>query len=138
MAQRASAIGSFEQSFMFHMIRDFFLLRVAARESGAFGVLAQTLDALAASGSVGAAASGTLRAQVAQLRGSFDAVSEALRTMAPPMAVAEAQSAEYQAFAQSLREMALQEATMQKMAESGQQVLHRLSQRGQDGAALRR
>jgi methyl-accepting chemotaxis protein len=111
---------------------------VAARESGAFGVLAQTLDALAASGGVGAAASGTLRAQVAQLQGSFDAVSEALRTMAPPMAVAEAQSAEYQAFAQSLREMAVLEATMQKVAESGQQVLHRLSQRGQHDAALRR
>jgi methyl-accepting chemotaxis protein len=111
---------------------------VAARESGAFGVLALTLDALAASGGVGAAASGTLRAQVAQLQGSFDAVSEALRAMAPPMAVAEAQSAEYQAFAQSLREMAVLEATMQKVAESGQQVLHRLSQRGQHDAALRR
>jgi methyl-accepting chemotaxis protein len=111
---------------------------VAARESGAFRVLAQTLDGLAASGGVGAAASATLRAQVAQLQGSFAAVSEALRAMAPPMAVAEAQSAEYQAFAQSLREMAVLEATMQKVAESGQQVLQRLSQRGLDGTALRR
>jgi methyl-accepting chemotaxis protein len=111
---------------------------VAARESGAFRVLAQTLDGLAASGGVGAAASATLRAQVAQLQGSFAAVSEALRAMAPPMAVAEAQSAEYQAFAQSLREMAVLEATMQKVAESGQQVLQRSSQRGLDGTALRR
>ena len=103
---------------------------VAARESGAFGVLAQTLDALAASGGVDGTASAALRAQVAQLQGSFAAVSDALRSMAPPMAVAEAQSAEYQAFAQSLREMAVLEATMQKVAESGQQVLHRLSQRG--------
>ena len=69
----------------------------------------------------------TLRAQFARLQGSFAAVSEALRGMAPPMAVAEAQSAEYQAFAQSLREMAVLEATMQKVAESGQQVLHRLT-----------
>ena len=95
-------------------------------------MLAQTLDALAASGGVGTAASGTLRAQVAQLQGSFEAVSAALRAMAPPMAVAEAQSAEYQAFAQSLREMAVLEATMQKVAESGQQVLQRLSRHGED------
>ncbi len=103
---------------------------VAARESGAFAVLAQTLEALAQDGSVGAAASDSLCAQVARLHASFQAVSEALRLAAPPLAVAEAQSAEYQAFAQSLREMAVLEATMQKVAESGQQVLHRLSHRG--------
>ena len=40
--------------------------------------------------------------------------------------LAEAQSAEYQAFAQSLRDMALLEATMQQVAESGQRVLQRL------------
>ena len=111
---------------------------VAARESGAFGVLAQTLQALARSGQVDAAASDSLRAQVARLQSSFDTVSDALRDMAPPMAVAEAQSAEYQAFAQSLREMAVLEATMQKVAESGQQVLHRLSQGRQGADALRR
>ena len=103
---------------------------LAARESGAFGVLAQTLQALAASGAVGAAASDALGAQVARLQDSFDAVSAALRNMAAPMAAGEAQSAEYQAFAQSLRDMAVLEATMQKVAESGQQVLQRLSRRG--------
>ena len=103
---------------------------LAARESGAFGVLAQTLQALAASGAVGAAASDALGTQVARLQGSFDAVSAALRSMAAPMAAGEAQSAEYQAFAQSLRDMAVLEATMQKVAESGQQVLQRLSRRG--------
>jgi hypothetical protein len=111
---------------------------VAARESGAFGVLAQTLDALARSGQLDVAASDGLRAQVARLQASFDTVSDALRDMAPPMAVAEAQSAEYQAFAQSLREMAVLEATMQKVAESGQQVLHRLSQGRQRADTLRR
>ena len=112
---------------------------VAARESGAFGVLAQTLDALARSGQVDAAASDSLRAQRWHgCSASFDTVSDALRDMAPPMAVAEAQSAEYQAFAQSLREMAVLEATMQKVAESGQQVLHRLSQGRQRADTLRR
>ena len=47
--------------------------------------------------------------------------------MAPPVMVTDAQSAAYQAFAQSLREMALLEATMQKVAENGQQVLQRLA-----------
>ena len=38
------------------------------------------------------------------------------------------QSAQYRALAQSLREMALLEASMQSIAQSGQQVLHRLTQ----------
>lgn len=110
---------------------------VAARESGAFGVLAHTLEALAASGGIGATASDALRTQVSQLKGSFDAVAEALRRLATPLAAAETQSAEYQAFAQSLREMAVLEATMQKVAESGQQVLQRLSRQSQAPAAPR-
>ena len=47
--------------------------------------------------------------------------------------LAEAQSAEYQAFAQSLRDMALLEATMQQVAESGQRVLQS-QQQGRKGA----
>ena len=39
------------------------------------------------------------------------------------------QSAQYRALAQSLREMALLEASMQNIAQSGQQVLHRLTHR---------
>jgi hypothetical protein len=68
------------------------------------------------------------------MRASFEAVNEALQQAAPPLAMPEAQSAQYQAFAQSLRDMALLEATMQQVAESGQQVLQRLSQ-GRSGAA---
>jgi hypothetical protein len=54
-------------------------------------------------------------------------VTDALERAAPPVLVAQAQSSEYQAFAQSLREMALLEAQMQTVAESGQQVLQRLA-----------
>lgn len=100
---------------------------VAARESGAFGALVQTLDALADNGAMFGHAGPALRAQLERLRDSFGAVSGALQTMAPPVMVADAQAAEYKAFAQSLREMALLEATMQKVAESGQQVLQRLA-----------
>ena len=38
------------------------------------------------------------------------------------------QAAQFRALAQTLREMALLEASMQNIAQSGQQVLHRLSQ----------
>ncbi|GCL62980.1 HAMP domain-containing protein [Pseudaquabacterium pictum] len=100
---------------------------VAARESGAFGALVQTLDALADNGAMFGHAGPALRAQLERLRDSFGAVSGALQAMAPPVMVADAQAAEYKAFAQSLREMALLEATMQKVAESGQQVLQRLA-----------
>jgi hypothetical protein len=100
---------------------------VAAREAGAFDVLLQTLDALlAASPGAGPAGQG-LRPPLQRLHDSFGAVTAALKDVAPPVAVAEAQSAEYRAFAQSLREMALLEATMQQVAESGRQVLQRLA-----------
>jgi HAMP domain-containing protein len=104
---------------------------VAARESGAFEVLEQTLAQalaeLSARSQVPDAAGPALREQLARLRQSFSVVATALQHVSPPIVVAQAQSAEYQAFAQSLRDMALLEATMQKVAESGQQVLQRLS-----------
>jgi methyl-accepting chemotaxis protein len=100
---------------------------VAARESGAFGALVQTLDALATNGAMFGHAGPALREQLARLRDSFGAVAAALQSMAPPMMVADAQADEYKAFAQSLREMASLEARMQKVAESGQQVLQRLA-----------
>ena len=100
---------------------------VAARESGAFGALVQTLDALASNGAMFGHAGPALREQLLRLRDSFGTVASALQDMAPPVMVSEAQAAEYKAFAQSLREMALLEATMQSVATSGQQVLQRLA-----------
>jgi len=109
---------------------------LAAREAGAFDALeqtlVQTLEVLPASAQAPGAPGPLMREQLARLRQSFSAVSAALTSLAPPIVLAEAQSAEYQAFAQSLREMALLEASMQRVAESGQQVLQRLS-RGRDG-----
>jgi hypothetical protein len=110
-----------------------------ARESGAFAALDQMLDqTLVALGS-GAATSGQtpgvnpgvnpaeLREHLARLRHSFATVAQSLKDVSPPVLVAQAQSAQYQAFALSLREMALLEAAMQNIAQSGQQVLHRLT-----------
>lgn len=101
---------------------------LAAREAGAFDTLLKNLDAvLAASPTTSSQTAWPLREQLLRLRESFEAVHAALRQAAPPVAVSDSQSAEYQAFAQSLRDMALLEATMQKVAESGQMVLQRLS-----------
>jgi HAMP domain-containing protein len=105
---------------------------VAARESGAFGALVQTLESLAVAGpGPSGDIAALLRQQLARLQGSFGTLAAALEQAAPPVVLAEAQSAEYQAFARSLREMALLEATMQKVAESGQQVLQRLTHSAQ-------
>jgi len=104
---------------------------LAAREGGAFGAhlqsLVQTLDALAATGQVPAAAGPALREPLARVQDSFTRVNAALQTHAPPVEVAEAQSDEYRAFAQSLRDMALLESTMQRVAAAGQRVLARLT-----------
>ena len=105
---------------------------LAAREGGAFGArvqtLMQTLDALSASGQLPGSADPLLREQLERLQGSFEALAGALEPGLQPQAQAEAKSAEYRAFAQSLRDMASLEATMQAVAESGQQVLQRLTQ----------
>ena len=108
---------------------------LAAREGGAFGArvqtLLQTLDALGASGQAPGAADPLLREQLLRLQDSFQALAGGLQPTVAPSTQAEAQSAEYRAFAQSLRDMASLEATMQAVAESGQQVLQRLT-RGRD------
>lgn len=101
---------------------------LAAREAGSFDTLLHNLQAVAAAAPAAAQATAwPLHDQLARLRTSFDAVHQALSKAAPAVVVADAQRAEYQAFAQSLREMALLESTMQKVAESGQVVLQRLS-----------
>jgi uncharacterized protein YoxC len=106
---------------------------LAAHEAGSVQalqqVLAQTLAALEAGRPLPADTALALREQLQGLQGSFDRVAAALRDVVPPVVVGQAQTAEYQAFMASLRQMALLEATMQKVAESGQQVLHRLSRR---------
>lgn len=110
-----------------------------AREAGAFDALDQTLrDALDKAGPDSQAQGQALRTQLTRLRESFNLVTATLQQAAPPGAAAEAQSptrsADVRALAQSLRDMALLEATMQKVAESGQQVLQRLA-RGQGSRA---
>ena len=112
---------------------------LAAREAGNVQALqhsvAQALAALEAGAPLPPGTTQAMREQLQRLQQSFDAVSGALRAVVPPVVVGQAQSAEYQAFMASLRQMALLEATMQKVAESGQQVLQRLAQSRRDAPA---
>jgi methyl-accepting chemotaxis protein len=98
---------------------------VAAREAGVFELLLQTLNGLAATHP--AAADPALREQLQRLGRSFTAVTTALQQALPAPGAAQAGAAEYLVLAQSLREMALLEASMQTVAESGQRVLQRLT-----------
>ena len=52
--------------------------------------------------------------------------------VAPSPEPAQSQAAQYQALSLALREIALLEASIQKMAESGQQVIPRLANRRSD------
>jgi methyl-accepting chemotaxis protein len=117
--------------------QDFQLL--AAREFSALAARRQallgTLDALLATGRLPVEADAVLREQLAHLHSSLGAAPGGASDTASPLAIAESQSAEYQEFAQALRDMALLEANMQKVAETGKQVLHRLTQ-GSSAAAL--
>lgn len=104
----------------------------AAREAGRFDAwLAQLDDTV-----TDPALRDRLHAPIVRLQQRFEEVTRALEQAVPPVLVAQAQAAEYQAFAQSLREMALLEATMQSVAESGQRVLQRLAA-GRERAARR-
>jgi len=99
---------------------------VAAHEAGAFEVLVQTLDDLSQS-SERRDDLLPLRTQLSKLQNSFVAITQAVQQASPSPELAQAQAAQYQALSLSLREMALLEASMQKVAESGQQVIHRLA-----------
>ncbi len=92
----------------------------AAREGGAFDVLLRQVEG-------GAPGGEALREPLAQIQQRFESLLAALERAAPQVLAAESSSAEFQAFAQSLREMAVLEAQMQSVAESGQRVLHRLA-----------
>jgi methyl-accepting chemotaxis protein len=113
---------------------------LAAREAGAFDARLQTLlqlvQALAEGNGTGGDQASVLRDQLLHLQASFQAVAGTFQPDAAAPAPAEAQVADYRAFAQSLRDMAALEATMQAVAERGQQVLHRLAQ-GRQAAVAR-
>ncbi len=109
--------------------------RVASREAGAFESLTRTLEDLVAAAPSRPDVVPALGEYLQRIRSSFSAVNSALEVTAAGLAAPEMPSAQYQVFAQSLHDMALLEATMQQVAESGQQVLHRLSQGRQQTAA---
>ena len=145
---RANKIGNpFEQSFMFHMIRDFFLLLLlvataamgiryaalrydyATKAQGRIDQAAQTVyPILNRKASFNLNATG-LQPTLGSLNRDLEQTVDGLREGAYRAAdgTMQEQAAQYRALAQTLREMALLEANMQNIAQSGQQVVHRLT-----------
>ena len=103
----------------------------AARESGAFDVLISTLEGLLSQKQIDQFDSRPVRELMVKVKVCFDQVNNVMKDTAFPPDLVRRQSAQYLAFSHSLREMALLEASMQKVAESGQLVLKRL----EDGSA---
>ena len=89
--------------------------------------LMQTVDALAAVGQLPAPARSALQQPLARAQASLAQWDGTLRDTAGQAATQEARTEDYRAFAQALRDMAVLEATMQKVAEAGQLVLARLT-----------
>jgi methyl-accepting chemotaxis protein len=110
----------------------------AAREAGAFGVLLRQLDEGVAGQPLPGELQQRLRAPIERLQQRFDEVTQALERAVPAVPAARAQAGEYEAFAQSLREMSVLETTMQAVAESGQRLLQRLAQGRSASGALSR
>lgn len=104
---------------------------LVARESGAFVALDQMLDPTLAAlgesepgsgrvpGQVHGVSSTELLDHLARLRNSFATVAASLKDVSPPVLVAQAQSSEYQAFARSLLE-----AAMQNIVQSRHRLTH--------------
>lgn len=110
----------------------------AAREAGAFGVLLRQLDEGVSGQPLPGELQQRLRAPIERLQQRFDEVTQALERAVPSVPAARAQAGEYEAFAQSLREMSVLETTMQAVAESGQRLLQRLAQGRDPGGAISR
>ncbi len=110
----------------------------AAREAGAFGVLLRQLDEGVSGQPLPGELQQRLRAPIERLQQRFDEVTQALERAVPWVPAARAQAGEYEAFAQSLREMSVLETTMQAVAESGQRLLQRLAQGRDPGGAISR
>jgi hypothetical protein len=103
----------------------------AARVGGAFDAhlqaLMQTLQTLAANGQLPAPAQAALQEPLARAQASLAQWDARLLNAPGPAAAGDTQADDYRSFAQALRDMAVLEATMEKVAESGQRVLARLT-----------
>jgi methyl-accepting chemotaxis protein len=99
---------------------------IAAKEAGVFKTLIHTLDELIATKFDGTAEAVQLRSKINMLQSSFESVTEIIERIPTSKAGSRSIDDQYLALSQSLREMALLEGTMQKVAESGKDLVQRL------------
>lgn len=99
---------------------------VAARETGSFEVIIQTLNEIISTKLPENAQAEVLLGKLNQLKASFTAVSNVVKAVAPAPMLAEKDTNQYIALSQSLKEMAILEGSMQKVAEAGKTLVQRL------------
>lgn len=99
---------------------------VTARETGAFDTVISTLDELVSRKVTTEQDALELKQKIEKLRQSFETVTELVGQAVPDMESARAGATQYLVLSQSLREMALLEGSMQKVAESGRMLLKRI------------
>ena len=97
-----------------------------ARETGAFEAVISTLDELVSRKVTTEQDALELKQKIEKLRQSFETVAHVVGQAAPDMESARAGASQYLVLSQSLREMALLEGSMQKVAESGRMLLKRI------------
>lgn len=109
---------------------------VAAKESGVFKILMHTLDELIATKFDGTAEALQLRSKISMLQASFESVAEIVTRIPVSKSGSRNIDDQYLTLSQSLREMALLEGTMQKVAESGKELVQRLQDKSNLSAII--
>ncbi|MFZ9811332.1 MAG: HAMP domain-containing protein [Burkholderiaceae bacterium] len=99
---------------------------IAAREMGSFEIIVQTLDELVSAKLPNNKDAQDLKDKLEQLRASFLRVSNVVKDVTPAPVLVDKEASQYLALSQALREMALLEGSMQKVAEAGRTLVQRL------------
>jgi HAMP domain-containing protein len=99
---------------------------IAAREMGSFEVIVQTLDELVSAKLPNDKDAQDLKDKLEQLRASFLKVSDVVKDVTPAPVLVDKEASQYLALSQALREMAILEGSMQKVAEAGRTLVQRL------------
>jgi methyl-accepting chemotaxis protein len=99
---------------------------IAAREIGSFEIIIQTLDELVSAKLPDDKDAKELKGKLEQLKTSFARVSNVVKEVSPAPVLVDKEASQYLALSQALREMAMLEGSMQKVAEAGRTLVQRL------------
>jgi hypothetical protein len=93
---------------------------------GSFEVIVQTLDELDSAKLPNNKDAQDLKDKLEQLRASFLRVLNVVKEVTPAPVLVDKEASQYLALSQALREMAILEGSMQKVAEAGRTLVQRL------------